>query len=84
MKRSIDRWRFCLPSAMSTQSKAAVTYAFEDARHDILELTDQNLRLRELLKMAAYPKRGTEEENMDIQRFADIVQSIYTIEQLEG
>ena len=83
MNRSIERWKLCLPSAMSQQSNAAITYAFEDARHDIIELDDQNKRLRSLLKMAAYPRRGTEEESMDIFTFAKMVQEIYTIEQLE-
>ena len=84
MNRSIERWKVCLPSAMAKQSEAAITYAFEDARHDIIELADQNARLRGLLKIAAYPRRGTEEEAMDICAFATMVQDIYTSEQLEN
>jgi hypothetical protein len=38
MRRSIDQWRGCDPKAMATQSEAALTYAFEDARADILAL----------------------------------------------
>jgi len=84
MNRSIDRWKACLPSAMAQQSKAAITYAFEDARHDIIELHDQNARLRSLLMIAACPRRGTEEESMDINSFAEMVRGIYTFEQLEN
>lgn len=38
MKRNIDRWRGCDPTAMARQSEAAIVYAFEDARSDILAL----------------------------------------------
>lgn len=84
MNRPIERWQICSPSAMAQQSVAAVTYALEDARHDILELHDQNKRLRALLMAAAYPRRGTEEEAMTLQDFANLVQSIYAPDQLEN
>ena len=84
MNRSIDRWSICSPKAMATQSGAAITYAFEDARHDILELNDQNKRMRELLCIAAYPKRGTNEERLDIAEFAKLIQGLYTVDQLES
>lgn len=84
MNRPIERWQVCSPSAMSKQSLAAITYAFEDARHDILELHEQNKRLRALLMAAAYPRRGTEEESMTIHDFAQLVQSIYAPDQLEN
>jgi hypothetical protein len=38
MKRKIEQWRGCEPEAMAGQSKAAITYAFEDAKADIIEL----------------------------------------------
>lgn len=84
MNRSIDRWSICSPAAMVNQSKTATQYAFEDARHDILELHEQNKRLRAMLCMAAYPKRGTEEEALSITDFATLVQSVYTLDQLEA
>jgi hypothetical protein len=84
MNRSIDRWNVCNPSAMAQQSIAAITYAFEDARHDMLELAQQNKRLRELLRISAYPSRGTDEESLTIYDFAQIVQSAYTLDQLEN
>lgn len=84
MNRTIDRWKVCLPSAMAQQSEAAIVYAFEDARHDIIELADQNARLRSLLMITAYPRRGTKEEAIDICTFAELVRSIYTFEQLEN
>lgn len=83
MKRSIDRWKICNPTAMITeQSKAAAIFAMEDARHDILELADEIVRMKALLKMAAFPRRGTDEEALDIFTFANIVQSVYTSEDL--
>lgn len=50
MKRTIEQWRGCEPEAMATrQSDAARTFAFADAKADILELHRDNERLRELL-----------------------------------
>lgn len=37
----------------------------------------------EILRAIAYPKRGTKEEIMTLQDFADLIQSHYTIEDLE-
>ena len=84
MNRPIERWQVCCPASMAKQSLAAITYAIEDARHDILELNEQNKRLRSLLMAAAYPRRGTEEESMTIQDFANLIQSIYSQDQLEN
>jgi hypothetical protein len=83
MKRSIDRWRNCDPSAMAhEQSDAAKQYAFEDARQDILELHAENERFKALLKLIAYPRRGTDDERHDIFSIAELIQSAYTSEQL--
>lgn len=38
MKRKIEQWRNCEPAAMANQSQAALTYAFIDAKADILAL----------------------------------------------
>lgn len=38
LARSIERWELSDPVMMATQSPAAIRYAFEDARHDILAL----------------------------------------------
>ena len=39
MQRTIDQWRRCSPHAMTyNQSPAAILYAFEDAKADILAL----------------------------------------------
>ena len=38
--------------------------------------------MRELLRVAAYPKRGTEEWLMDINIFADLVMSVFDREDL--
>lgn len=40
MKRKIEQWRNCEPAAMATQSRVAVTFAFEDAKADIIALHD--------------------------------------------
>jgi hypothetical protein len=65
MNRSIDQWRGCVPSSMAKQSDAAIIFAFEDAKHDILELAKENKRLRSMLKIAAYPRLGDELEQLE-------------------
>lgn len=41
LNRSIERWKGCDPAYMATeQSPAAITYAFIDAKHDILALAE--------------------------------------------
>lgn len=50
MNRTIEQWSKCNPEAMATgQSEVARTFAFADARADILELHRNNERLRKLL-----------------------------------
>ena len=52
MKRTIEQWSGCKPEAMATaQSDVARTFAFADARADILELHRENERLREGLRL---------------------------------
>ena len=60
MKRTIDQWRNCDPRAMANnQSNAAVQFALEDAKADVLELHKENQRLRNIARAIAYPERGT-------------------------
>ena len=50
MNRTIEQWNGCQPEAMATeQSDVARTFAFADAKADILELHRENERLRDLL-----------------------------------
>lgn len=50
MKRTIEQWRNAVPELMATaQSEAARTYAFADARADILELHREIERLRGII-----------------------------------
>ena len=84
MNRDINRWKKCSPRSMAMQSLEAVTYGFDDARHDIIELHDQNMRLKKLLLVASFPRRGTDEEKMNIDDFSKLVQSFYTKDQLEN
>ena len=44
---------------------------------------DELKRMKSLLKMAAYPARGTDENSLDIYEFAKIVQSVYSLADLE-
>ena len=83
MKRTIDQWRNCEPRAMANnQSNAAVQFALEDAKADVLELHKENQRLRNIARAIAYPERGTHEEGYGLRDFAKLLQSAYTAEQL--
>lgn len=85
MKREIDRWKNCDPKAMAfEQSDAAIFFAFQDAKADILELHEENARLREVMRIIAYPRRGTHEEGYGIMDMAKLIQSAYTVEQLSS
>lgn len=85
MKRNIEQWRNCDPSKMThDQSDAAKQFAFEDAKADILELYNENARLRNVMRIIAYPKRGTHEESYGLMDMAKLIQSSYTAEDLRG
>lgn len=46
------------------------------------DLVKENSSLKDILRQIGYPKRGTEEENMDIYEAANLIQSNFTLEQL--
>lgn len=66
----------------SEQSEAAIFYAFCDARNDILYLYEKVEKMREMLRIASYPKRGTIEEGMDQFEIAKMIMSNFTREEL--
>lgn len=75
MKRQAEIWAKCDPKAMATQSEAAIMYAFQDAKDDILKMA-------EALKVIGYPRRGTGEEAMDLDDIAKYVQANFSIDDL--
>lgn len=40
-------------------------------------------RLKDLLRLIGYPKRGTDEENIDIYDAAKLIQDNFTVEELD-
>lgn len=83
MKRTIDQWRKCSPLKMAhEQSDVAKRFAFEDAKADILELYAENMRLRNIARVIAYPAHGTPETAYSMRDLALLLQSAYTAEQL--
>ena len=40
LRRGIERWRASCPKAMAEQSPAAIYFALDDARHDVLLLAE--------------------------------------------
>lgn len=49
---------------------------------EVLRLQTNNARFRDLLRQIAYPRRGSEEEKMDIFDAAKLIQSNFTAEEL--
>jgi hypothetical protein len=85
MKRTIEQWQNCDPNAMAhNQSDAAKAFAFEDAKADILELYAENKRIRRVMQIIAYPRRGTHEEGYGIMDMAKLIQSAFTAEYLDS
>ena len=85
MNRTIEQWSRSDASAMCTkQSINAQIFAMQDAKSDILELHAQNKRMKLILQIIAYPRRGTDEEYQNIKSAAKLIQSSYTVEQLEA
>jgi hypothetical protein len=83
MRRSIETWANCDPKAMAyNQSAAAVQFALEDARADILELHADMLRFKNIARAIAYPQRGTHEETYGLTDFIKLIQSAYSAEDL--
>ena len=60
---------------MAGMSKSAITFALEDAKADILEMA-------KLLESIAYPRRGSKEEQMTLQEFADLIADKFTEDDL--
>jgi hypothetical protein len=78
MTRTLSTWKAINPQLMYDEgSKAALFYALEDAKADLLVLA-------ELLVRAAYPRRGTPDESMTIQDFANIVQAVLPLHEVQS
>ena len=67
MKRSATVWKNSDPAAMAKQSEAAIMWAFQDAKEDIL-------RMAEALRVIGHPHNNTWEEDMDYEDIARFVQ----------
>lgn len=83
MRRSLKTWNLCNPSSMTEQSPAAIRYAFEDARADIIELATDLERMKLMLSRIAYPARNTPDEFADLNMFAAEIQEMWSLEDLE-
>jgi hypothetical protein len=52
LNRTIETWAKCDPKLMATMSEAAIMYAFQDARADILRMNAELVRLRAAIMLA--------------------------------
>lgn len=83
MRRTIETYKKGDPFALAhNQSANAAMFAFEDMHADIIELWNENQRLKEIARMIAFPRRGTAEESYNIMDMAKLIQSAYTAESL--
>lgn len=83
LKREIEIYEKCEPYAMAhNQSRNAIMFAFEDMRADVLALHAENERFREVMRMIAFPRRGTPEEDYSLLDMAKLIQSAYSAEDL--
>lgn len=73
LNRTVKSYSESSPKAMSEMSPAAIMYALQDARADIMILAG-------ILCQIAYPRRG-EEEHKTLQEFATQIQSVITHEE---
>ena len=70
LQRKLTQWKDCDPAKMANEmSPAAIQFALEDARADILLMA-------RLLCEAGYPRKGTAEEFMSMKEFALKVQAL--------
>jgi len=74
MQKSLKRWADCSPKEMSQMN--AIANAFADAREDIL-------LMGELLRVAAYPRAGTQEMNLDAFEVAEMIQNKIPLDDLD-
>ena len=65
------------------QSENARIYAFSDMKSDIITLHNEVEKMKSLLRIAAYPKKGTAEYDYDQFNIAEIIQNEFTLEDLE-
>ncbi len=74
LNRTIKGYSQSVPKEQAKMSEAAVMYALDDARHDILVLAS-------LLARIAYPRRGTADEHRPVQIWANEIQQVITHEE---
>lgn len=83
MRRTITQWVNCNPRALSLLNPAAGERVWVDAKEDIMELAHENRLMRKILRQIGFPRRGTEEFEMDIYRAAELIQSRWTLHDLD-
>ena len=78
MQRTIEQWRGCDPRKMATsQSPEARTFAYQDARADILELDGERGVLLGLLTDCAAVLRTIDPDDSDeAEKLADLLGAI--------
>ncbi len=84
LNRTVETYEKCKPESMAKMSEAAIMYAFRDMRADVLTLQKELKAAYEILRQIGYPRRGTEEETMNVHDFAALIQTRYTLAKLTG
>ena len=83
LQRTIEQWRHCDPKTMAYKmSEVAITYAFEDAKEDILTLHNgietlrkENATLRDMVHQLTFEKRNmTQVSKSELLRIARLIE----------
>lgn len=71
---------------MTTEHDAITSRRYKEDLDELIIAADKaealNARFKDLLRQIAYPRRGTEEESMDIFDAAQLIQANFTADEL--
>jgi hypothetical protein len=79
LNRTAEQWQKCDPRAMAIMSEAAIMYAFQDARRDVLQMHAEIERLRRI-ETAALACDGIEMRycyEVPVQAWEDLMQATW-------
>jgi hypothetical protein len=74
----------CISTTDEFSSKERLIAELSAMRYACSNAIALNERVKDLLRQIAYPRRGTDEEKMDIFDAAKLIQSNFTVDELDG
>ena len=74
----------CISTTDESSSKERLIAELSAMRYACSNAITLNARFNDLLRQIAYPRRGTDEEKMDVFDAAKLIQSNFTADDLDG